>query len=59
MSAPLSLLMTCDNPNCLPHQILAAIEMLTALATDPNVHLGLLDLSANTFATYADGAHAP
>ena len=43
----------------LPHQILAAIEMLTALATEPNVHLGLLDLSANTFATYADGAHAP
>jgi hypothetical protein len=50
---------TCDDPNCLPHQILAAIEMLTALATEPNVHLGLLDLSANTFATYADGAHAP
>ena len=50
---------TCDDPNCLPHQILAAIEMLTALATEPTVHLALLDLSANTFATYADGAHMP
>jgi|LauGreDrversion2_6_1035139.scaffolds.fasta_scaffold201941_2 hypothetical protein len=59
MSAPLLMTWTCDDPNCLPHQILAAIEMLTALATEPNVHLGLLDLSANTFATYADGAHAP
>ena len=51
--------MTCNDPNCLPRQILAAIEMLTALATEPNVHLALLDLSANTFATYADGADAP
>ena len=59
MSAPLLMTWTCDDPNCLPHQILAAIEMLTALATDPNVHLALLDLSANTFATYADGAHMP
>ena len=51
--------MTCNDPNCLPRQILAAIEMLTALVTEPHVHLALLDLSANTCATYADGADAP